>query len=203
MLIRLGRATAALVAASSLVLGSAVIASASPAASAVQGPQPVAVASYKSKAQSKPTVVIRDLSDRTVEAGELATVKPKVKVGKRAKLVSKTLTVVKDGLVVVDAERKARLGVGTYEVTTQVEYRTLVKQVVVKTKGKGNKVKKTKRNVWSEVLTESRTQTLVVALEPAEEDGDDLESTDGEGDSPESTDGDSGNPESTDGDSDS
>ena len=163
---RLGRATAALVAASSLVLGSAVVASASTApASVAQGPQPITV---KNKTESKPAVVIRELSDRKVEAGELATITPRVKVAKRAKLVSKTLTVVKDGTVVVDAKRKARLGVGTYEVTTKVEYRTLVKQVVVKVKTKGNKVKKVKRNVWSDTLTQTRTQTLVVALEPAE-----------------------------------
>ena len=49
---------------------------------------------------------------------------------------------VKDGTVLVDAKRRARLGVGTYEVTTKVEYRTLVKQEVVKVKTKGNKVKK-------------------------------------------------------------
>ncbi|GAA3702406.1 hypothetical protein GCM10023081_43530 [Arthrobacter ginkgonis] len=168
MFIRLGRATAALFAASSLVLGSAVVASASPApASAVQAPQPI-ILTHKGKAESKPAVVIRKLSDRTVAAGELATVKPRVKVAKRAKLVSKTLTVVKDGTVLVDAKRKARLGVGTYEVTTKVEYRTLVKQEVVKVKTKGNKVKKVKRNVWSGLLTETKTQTLVVALEPAD-----------------------------------
>ncbi|GER23572.1 hypothetical protein NCCP1664_20670 [Zafaria cholistanensis] len=189
-------------------MGSAVIASASPAASAVQGPQPIVVASHKSKAQSKPAVVIRDLADRTVEAGELATVKPKVKLGKRTKLVSKTLTVMQGDRVVVEGAHKARLGAGTYQVTIEVKYQTLVKQVVVKTKGKGNKVKKTKRNVWSAVLTESDRQTLVVVLEPAEEDGADLEPIGEEGDSPESTDEDSGNedsgnPESTDGDSDS
>jgi hypothetical protein len=168
MFIRLGRATAALAAASSLVLGSAVVASASPApASAVQAPQPVTVASHK-KAQSTPAVVIRDIKDKTVEADELATITPRVQVGKRAKLVSKTLTVVKDGTVLVDAKRKAKLGVGTYEVTTKVEYRTLVKQEVVKVKTKGHKVKKVKKNVWSELLTETKTQTLVVALEPAD-----------------------------------
>ena len=172
MFIRLGRATAALVAASSLVLGSAVVASASAApASVAQGPQPITVKNTAKK-ESKPAVVIRDLSDRKVEAGELATVTPRVKVAKRAKLVSKTLTVVKDGTVVVDAKRKARLGVGTYEVTTKVEYRTLVKQVVVKVKTKGNKVKKVKRNVWSDTLTETKTQTLVVALETADRNDD-------------------------------
>lgn len=169
MLNRIARAAGALVAASSLVLGSAVVASASPAPAFVaQGPQPIALRNT-AKAEAKPTVVIRDLSDRTVEAGELATVTPRVKVGKRAKLVSKTLTVTQDGTVLVNAQRKARLGVGTYEVTTTVEYRTLVKQVVVKVKTKGKKVKKAKRNVWSDVLTETRTQTLAVNLEaPAE-----------------------------------
>ena len=64
----------------------------------------------------------------------------------------------------MDGKKKAKLGVGTYEVTTTVEYRTLVKQVVVKVKSKGKKVKKVKKNVWSEIQTESKTQTLVVAL---------------------------------------
>ena len=167
---RIGRATATLAAVSSLVLGSAVVASASPApASVAQAPQPITVKNTV-KAEPKPAVVIRDLADRTVEADELATITPRVKVAKRAKLVSKTLTVVKDGTVLVDAKRKARLGVGTYEVTTKVEYRTLVKQVVVKVKAKGKKVKKVKRNVWSDVLTETRTQTLVVTLEPTDGD---------------------------------
>ena len=65
---------------------------------------------------------------------KLATITPKVKVGKQAKVVSKTLTVVQDSTVLVDGKKKAKLGVGTYEVTTTVEYRTLVKQVVVKVK---------------------------------------------------------------------
>ncbi|GAA1498062.1 hypothetical protein [Paeniglutamicibacter kerguelensis] len=160
---RIGRATAAIIAASSLVLGGASVATAAPApASTVKAHKSVAATSHKS--ESKPTVVIRDTKNKTVEADELATITPKVKVGKQAKVVSKTLTVSQDGTVLVDGKKKAKLGVGTYEVTTKVEYRTLVKQVVVKVKSKGKKVKKVKKNVWSEIQTESKTQTLVVSL---------------------------------------
>ena len=166
-MIRFGRATAAIIAASSLVLGSAAVATAAPApASAVKAHNPISAKSHKSqsKAQSKPTVVIRDIKNKTVEADELATITPKVKVGKQAKVVSKTLTVKQGDTVLVDGKKKAKLGVGTYEVTTKVEYRTLVKQIVVKVKSKGKKVEKVKKNVWSNILTESKTQTLVVAL---------------------------------------
>ncbi len=160
---RIGRATAAIIAASSLVLGGAAVATAAPSsASAVQ--RLTNRCSQPHKAQSKPTVVIRDIKNKTIEADELATITPKVKVRKQAKVVSKTLTVVQDSTVLVDGKKKAKLGVGTYEVTTTVKYRTLVKQVVVKVKAKGKTVKKVKKNVWSEIQTESKTQTLVVAL---------------------------------------
>ncbi len=165
----IGRATAAIIAASSLVLGGAAVAAAAPStASAVKASQPAVVKSHTSqtKAQSKPTVVIRDIENKTIEADELATVTPKVKIGKQTKVVSKTLTVVQGGTVLVDGKKKAQLGVGTYEVTTKVEYRTLVKQVVVKVKSKGQKVKQVKKNIWSDILTESKTQTLVIALGP-------------------------------------
>ncbi|MFJ6415940.1 hypothetical protein [Paeniglutamicibacter sp. NPDC091659] len=157
---RIGRATAAIIAASSMVLGGAAVATAAPSsASAVQSHK------SQSKAQSKPTIVIRDIKNKTIEADELATITPRVTVRKQAKVVSKTLTVVQDSTVLVDGKKKAKLGVGTYEVTTTVKYRTLVKQVVVKVKTKGKKVKKVKKNIWSEIQTESKTQTLVVALD--------------------------------------
>lgn len=154
---RIGRAAAAIIAASSLVLGGAAVATAAPySAPAVQGPK------SQTKAQSKPAIVIRDIKNKTVESDGLATITPKVKVGKKAKVVSKTLTAAHGDTVLVEGKKKAKLGVGTYEVTTTVKYRTLVKQVVAKSKGK--KAKKVKKNVWSDILTESKTQTLVIAL---------------------------------------
>lgn len=75
-------------------------------------------------ATAKPTVTIGKIASVSVVEGATATIKPVVKTKGNVKVTSKTVTVTKDGKTVAKNKKSAKLGAGTYTVTTTVKYKT-------------------------------------------------------------------------------
>lgn len=123
------------VASLALITGSVVSASAAPVAAA----QAVSVAT----ATKAPAVSIGRIGVKTVNNSGKATVKPVVSTRGDVKVLSKTLTVKRNGAVVVKNKNSASLKAGTYKVTTKVKY-------------------------WSGMnkFTVTKTQSLVVLAKP-------------------------------------
>lgn len=139
-----GRGLAALIAASSLVLGGGVAATASP--------QPLAVGTVAiSAAKNVPAqVTIKTIPTKTVKAGGKATIKPLVTKMKSTKITSQVLTVKQGKKTVAKNKKSVALKAGTYKVTTTVKYTVSGKKsvkglaktqtLVVKTKKKPSSV---------------------------------------------------------------
>lgn len=135
-----GRGLAALIAASSLVLGGSVAATASPLPTTVGS---VAVSAAK---KAPVLVTIRKIPTKTVKAGAKATIKPLVTKKKSTKVTSQVLTVKQGKKTIAKNKKSVGLKAGKYRVTTTVKYtvlgnestKTLVKSqdLVVKTKTK-------------------------------------------------------------------
>jgi hypothetical protein len=133
----LGRAVATIAAVSSLVLGTAVGASAAPS------PSPSTTTSVAAgsvaASTSTPRVTIQAIASPIVKVGGSATVRPSVAVSGGASVTAQTLTIKKGSKTLVSGKASAALKAGTYSVTTRVTYKA----------GSASK-------------TASKTQTLVV-----------------------------------------
>ncbi|WP_417215768.1 hypothetical protein [Arthrobacter sp.] len=116
------RAMAVMAAASSLVLGGTVAASAAPVAPstvtpfAVQGSVPAATTSK---------VTLGTISSPIVRVGGTATVAPQAKTSGAVDIRSKAITVVRGKKTLVRSKSSARLKAGTYSVTSVVKYRSI------------------------------------------------------------------------------
>jgi hypothetical protein len=133
----LGRAVATIATVSSLVLGTAVGASAAPSPSSSTTTS-VAAGSVAASSTA-PRVTIQTIASPIVKVGSSATVRPSVTVSGAVSLTAQTLTVKKGTKTLVSGKASAALKAGTYSVTTRVTYK-----------------------VGSAPKTASKTQTLVV-----------------------------------------
>lgn len=73
---------------------------------------------------SAPKITIHKVADKTVKKDSRTAVRPHVSRGSHVEISSKTITVKKDGDVVVKDVTSARLKPGTYRVTTTVDFKT-------------------------------------------------------------------------------
>lgn len=113
-----GRGLAALIAASSLVLGGSVAATAAP--------QPAAIGSVVAAAAKKAPapVVIKVIPNKTVKGSAKVTIKPLVTVkSKKAKLTAQRISVKQGNRTRASYVKSVKLGAGTYKVTTTVKYK--------------------------------------------------------------------------------
>lgn len=101
-------------------------------------------------------MTIQKIADRTIDEDAKASVRPKVSHASRVKITSKTITVKKDGKTVVDRKKSASLKAGTYRVTTKVDFKTW-------------KVAPDKARKYSGIRHKSKTQTLEIKTEKAED----------------------------------
>lgn len=134
-----GRGLAALIAASSLVLGGGVAATASP--------QPTAIGTVAVSAANKVSapVKIKTIPTKTVKAGAKATIKPLVTKKKSAKIVSKVLTIKQGKKTIAKNKKSVALKAGKYKVTTTVKYTVSGKKNVKKLAKTQTLVVKTKK----------------------------------------------------------
>ena len=112
-----GRGFAALIAASSLVLGGSCAATAAP--------QPAAIGPVVAVAKKAPApVVIKVIPNKTVKGNAKATIKPLVRVNsKKAKLTRQRISVTQGSRTLASYVKSVRLKAGTYKVTTTVKYK--------------------------------------------------------------------------------
>lgn len=130
-----GRGLAALIAASSLVLGGSVAAGAAP--------QPAAIGQVVAVAKKAPApVAIKVIPNKTVKGNAKVTIKPLVRVNsKKAKLTKQRISVKQGNRTLASYAKSVRLKAGTYKVTTTVKY---------------------KRTGSKSIKTVSKKQTLVI-----------------------------------------
>lgn len=73
---------------------------------------------------SAPKITIHKIANKTVKENSKTAIRPHVSRGSHVVISSKTITVKKDGDVIVDDKASARLKPGTYRITTNVEFKT-------------------------------------------------------------------------------
>lgn len=117
MKISWGRGLAALIAASSLVLGSSVAAAAAP------HPTATGVVAVGAAQQAQTPVSIKRIPTKTVKGSARATIKPLVAKKASVQVTSKVLTVKQGKKIVAKNKRSVALKSGTYKVTTTVKYK--------------------------------------------------------------------------------
>lgn len=96
------------------------------------------------KTTTKAAVYIGKLKSQSVASGKKVTVKPRVSSTGKTSVKSKTVTVKKGTKTLVNKKKYAKLGVGTYKVTTTVKYKTK------------------SGSTWSKTKAKSKTQTLKI-----------------------------------------
>ncbi|MCW2838803.1 MAG: hypothetical protein JWR55_286 [Aeromicrobium sp.] len=84
----------------------------------------VVTATSTASEAASPKITIHKIADKTVKASSKTAVRPHVSRGSHVTISSKTITVKKDGDVIVDHEASARLKPGTYRVTISVAFTT-------------------------------------------------------------------------------
>lgn len=73
---------------------------------------------------SAPKITIHTVADKTVKKDSRTDIRPHVSRGSHVTISSKTMTVTRDGDVIVEDVPSARLKPGTYRVTTTVNFKT-------------------------------------------------------------------------------
>lgn len=118
----LGRAIATIAAASSLVLGSAVGASAAPS-QAIASSATFGTTAHVAASTTAPRVTIQTIASPIAKIGGSATVRPSIAVVGAANVTTQTLTVKQGTKTLVFGKASAELKAGTYSVTTRIAYR--------------------------------------------------------------------------------
>lgn len=111
-----GRGLAALIAASSLVLGGSVAATAAPQATAI------GTVAFSAAKKAPAPVSITKIPTKTVKGSAKATIKPLVSKRKNVKVNSQVLTVKQGKKTIAKNKKSVALKAGTYKVTTTVKY---------------------------------------------------------------------------------
>lgn len=105
------------------------------------------------KAQAKGNVTVKAITNKSVNKGKNAFVKPNVSKTGSSKVISQKITVRKNNKVIANNKNSANLSAGTYKIATKVKYQI--------------QYKKGKKSYWGKATTKTVNQNLTVNAKKA------------------------------------